>query len=276
MHNQSSDPRSTHHYVSKPVNSNGTIDWSDEENAIWHHLVTRQLECIQGKACDEYLAGLSELNLPHDYIPQLKEINRVLLDATGWQCVAVPALISFDRFFSLLSRKQFPVATFIRTRADIDYLQEPDFFHEIFGHCAMLTNPYFAQFTHFYGKLGAKATPEERVYLARLYWFTVEFGLLNQNGKYQIYGGGILSSPQETVYAATSEIPQRVEFDPVEVMRTPYRIDILQPKYFVLQNMEQLYQVTNQDIFALVAEAQRRGLRAPMFENKEIVNDEFR
>ncbi len=114
------------------------------------------------------------------------------------------------------------------------------------------------------------------MYLARLYWFTVEFGLLNQNGKYQIYGGGILSSPQETVYAATSEIPQRVEFDPVEVMRTPYRIDILQPKYFVLQNMEQLYQVTNQDIFALVAEAQRRGLRAPMFENKEIVNDEFR
>lgn len=264
QNNQSSNPRG-HSYVSKPVDRNGVITWNEEENAIWHHLITRQLHCVQGKACDEYLAGLAELDLPRDHIPQLKEINRVLLDTTGWQCVAVPALISFDHFFSLLARKQFPVATFIRTKADIDYLQEPDFFHEVFGHCAMLTNPYFAQFTHFYGKLGVKATHEERVYLARLYWFTVEFGLLNQNGKYQVYGGGILSSPQETHYATVSTIPQRVAFDPIEVMRTPYRIDILQPKYFVLQSMEQLYQVTNQDIFGLVAEAQRKGLRAAIY-----------
>ncbi len=185
-------------YVSKQPDENGIIHWTDEENAIWKDLVERQLECIPGKACDEYMKGLELLNLPKDRLPQLHELNEVLERETGWQVAAVPALIPFDEFFRLLANKQFPVATFIRTREEFDYLQEPDIFHEIFGHCPLLTNPAFAHFTHQYGKLGYAATPKERVYLARLYWFTVEFGLLQTKEGTRIYGGGILSSPAET------------------------------------------------------------------------------
>lgn len=144
-------------YVSKQPDENGVIAWTNEENQIWSELVVRQLECIKGKACDEYLAGLEKINLPHDRIPQLSELNAVLEKETGWQVAPVPALIDFDEFFRLLANKQFPVATFIRSREEFDYLQEPDIFHEIFGHCAMLTNPAFAEFTHKYGQLGYAA-----------------------------------------------------------------------------------------------------------------------
>ena len=168
----------TSQYVSRQSDENGIIAWSDEENQIWHELITRQLGVIEGKACDEFLAGLEKLQLPTDRIPQLEEVNKVLRSTTGWECAEVPALISFDKFFELLANKRFPVATFIRSREEFDYLQEPDIFHEIFGHCAMLTNPAFAEFTHTYGKLGLAANKQDRVFLARLYWFTIEFGLL--------------------------------------------------------------------------------------------------
>lgn len=262
-------------YISKKPDENGFIDWSEEENQIWHDLVIRQLNSIDGRACDEYISGLDLLNLPHDRVPQLEEINRVLRVTTGWECVEVPALINFDRFFSMLSNKQFPVATFLRCREEFDYLQEPDFFHEIFGHCSMLTNPAFAEFTHTYGRLGYEASKEDRVYLARLYWFTVEFGLLRRDGNLRIYGGGILSSPGETEYAVTSDKPIYRPFDPVDIMRTPYRIDIMQPIYFVLDSIEQLYDLAQQDIMSMVLEAQSLGLHEPMFppKNKEIVGD---
>ena len=149
---------------------------------------------LKGRACDEFIRGLALLNLPNDRVPQLHEINAVLASTTGWQVVQVPALINFDSFFKLLANKQFPVATFIRSNEDFDYLQEPDVFHEIFGHCPLLTDPAFAHFTHTYGKLGYAASPKERQYLARLYWFTVEFGLVKTADGLRIYGGGILSS----------------------------------------------------------------------------------
>ncbi|NMT92503.1 phenylalanine 4-monooxygenase, partial [Vibrio alginolyticus] len=183
----------------------GRVEWSHEEDAIWRDLVTRQMSVIKERACDAYLRGLELLNLPQDRVPQLPEINRVLMETTGWQVEPVPALIDFDRFFNLLGNKRFPVATFLRTREEFDYLQEPDFFHEIFGHCAMLTHPEFAAFTEHYGQLGQAATPKQRAYLARLYWFTVEFGLVKEGTKTKIYGGGILSSPGETIYALESE-----------------------------------------------------------------------
>ncbi|MGF1726197.1 phenylalanine 4-monooxygenase [Photobacterium nomapromontoriensis] len=258
-------------YVSKKPDENGIVDWCDEENQIWHDLVTRQLACIEGRACRAYIDGLKLLDLPRYRAPQLEEVNRVLIQETGWQCVAVPALINFDRFFAQLANRQFPVATFLRRRDEFDYLQEPDFFHEIFGHCAMLTNPAFAEFTHTYGQLGLKASPADRVYLARLYWFTVEFGLLRESQGIRIYGGGILSSPGETLYALSVEqnVPQYKAFDPVEIMRTPYRIDIMQPIYFILDDIQQLYDLAQQDIMAMVAQAKQQGLHPPLFSPKE-------
>ncbi|WP_255391726.1 phenylalanine 4-monooxygenase [Photobacterium atrarenae] len=262
-------------YVSKKPDESGFIHWSPEEDQIWHDLVSRQLSCIEGRACDEYIAGLKLLDLPRDRVPQLEEISRVLRQVTGWECARVPALIDFDRFFKLLANKQFPVATFLRRRDEFDYLQEPDFFHEIFGHCAMLTNPAFAEFTHTYGRLGYAATKQERVYLARLYWFTVEFGLLRRPDGLRIYGGGILSSPGETEYAVSGDKPVYRPFDPVDIMRTPYRIDIMQPIYFVLDEIEQLYELAHQDIMSMVHQAIELGLHKPMFppKDKEVVGD---
>lgn len=266
-------------YVSKKPDPQGHIVWESEEDGIWRDLVTRQLACIQGRACQAYIDGLAMLTLPTQRVPQLHEINQVLKKATGWECVAVPALINFDRFFSLLSRKQFPVATFLRTRAEFDYLQEPDFFHEVFGHCAMLTNPAFAAFTQKYGQLGYQASASERVYLARLYWFSVEFGLLKQPDGLRIYGGGILSSPGETLYALggrpllsgdtaesilLSGSPRYKPFDPVDMMRTPYRIDVMQPVYFILDDIAQLYELAQQDMMSMVSKARAAGLHVPL------------
>ncbi|MCM8531525.1 MAG: hypothetical protein NE330_10225, partial [Lentisphaeraceae bacterium] len=164
-------------YKSKDPDKNGFIHWNKSENKIWHDLFTQQTKHISGKACQEYLAGMELLNMSPDHIPQLNEINAVLKKATGWVVEPVPCLINFDRFFELLANRHFPCATFIRKRKDFLYLQEPDIFHEIFGHCPLLTNKHFADFTARYGRIGQKATHKERVMLARLYWFTVEFGL---------------------------------------------------------------------------------------------------
>jgi phenylalanine-4-hydroxylase len=259
----------TSQYLSKESDANGIIAWTDEDNQIWHELITRQLSVVKGKACDEYLAGLEKLQLPTDRIPQLEEVNKVLRATTGWECAEVPALISFDKFFLLLANKKFPVATFIRSREEFDYLQEPDIFHEIFGHCAMLTHPAFAEFTHTYGKLGLAASKQDRVFLARLYWFTIEFGLLNTKDGLRIYGGGILSSPGETVYALESAIPERKVFDAVDMLRTPYRIDIMQPVYFMLDHIDDLFDVAHLDMMALVERAKALGLHEPRFSPKQ-------
>jgi phenylalanine-4-hydroxylase len=259
-------------YVSRQSDENGFIAWSDEENQIWHELITRQLSVIEGKACAEFMQGLTKLKLPTDRIPQLEEVSSVLRECTGWECAEVPALISFDKFFQLLANKRFPVATFIRSREEFDYLQEPDIFHEIFGHCAMLTHPAFAEFTHIYGKLGLAASKEDRVLLARLYWFTIEFGLLNTAEGLRIYGGGILSSPAETLYALESDVPERKAFDAVDVLRTPYRIDIIQPIYFMIESIEQLFDIANLDMMALVEQAKALGLHPAKFPAKQKIS----
>jgi len=259
----------TSSYISKQSDENGNIDWSDDENKIWQELITRQLECIKGKACDEFFVGLGKLNLPLDRIPQLHEVSKVLLETTGWQCAEVPALINFESFFTLLADKKFPVATFIRTREEFDYLQEPDIFHEIFGHCAMLTNPAFSEFTHKYGQLGLAASKEERVYLARLYWFTVEFGLIKKGNELRIYGGGILSSPGETEYAISSNVPARKRLNLMDVFRTPYRIDIMQPLYYTIENIIDLIELSKEDLMSYVKEAMERGLFPPTFTQKK-------
>lgn len=255
-------------YVAHQPNAEGIIQYSAEENATWRILIERQLSCIQGRACQEYLTGLQRLALPHQRIPQLDDINRVLQPATGWQVARVPALISFDRFFDLLAQQQFPVATFIRRQDELDYLQEPDIFHELFGHCALLTNPAFARFTHTYGQLGRHASPQDRGFLARLYWFTVEFGLLNTAAGKRIYGGGILSSPAETRHVFESKEPELRAFNILDVLRTPYRIDIMQPIYYLLDSLDDLFAIADMDIMAKVREARRLGLFAPTFTAK--------
>lgn len=258
-------------YVSKHPDEAGFIDWTEEENEIWQELVVRQLECVKDVACDEFNHGLKLLNLPTDRVPQLPEVSKVLQETTGWQCEPVPALIGFGKFFKLLSERKFPVATFIRTREEFDYLEEPDIFHEIFGHCPLLTNKDFADYTQAYGQMGLAASPEQRVFLARLYWFTVEFGLLDTPDGLKIYGGGILSSPKETKHAIEDSGVERRELTLLDVLRTPYRIDILQPIYFMLNRVSDLKDIRKlsvEDIMALVSQAQTLGLFPARFPEK--------
>jgi len=255
-------------YVSKQSDSNGIIHWQDDENQRWQRLYERQMRLLKGRACEQYMHGIDLLQMPHDKIPQLGDIDKVLLQTTGWRTAEVPALINFTEFFTLLANKQFPVATFIRSEEEFDYLQEPDVFHEIFGHCPLLTNQAFANFTHTYGKLGLAASKEDRVFLARLYWFTVEFGLLKTDAGLRIYGGGILSSPGETIYSLESEQAERVPMNPLDAMRTPYRIDIMQPLYYVLEEANDLDALADMDLMALVEKAKKLGLFAPKFAPK--------
>mgnify|MGYP005990662977 CR=1 FL=1 len=257
-------------YVSKAANEHGIIEWTEQENSIWQRLYARQIDCIKDVACEEFLSGLKKLNLPSDCIPQLNDVSEVLLKETGWQCHPVPALIGFGEFFKLLSERKFPVATFIRSEQEFDYLQEPDIFHEIFGHCPLLTNKAFADFTQMYGELGLKASKEDRVYLARLYWFTVEFGLMQTDSGLKIYGGGILSSPGETIYAIQNQEVERKPLNVIDVFRTPYRIDIMQPIYYLINHITDLSTISELDLMALVEQAKELGLFAPKFPAKVV------
>ena len=275
-------------YLSHQPDSQGHIHYSDDENAMWQALLTRQAKQIPNRACSAYLEGLEKLNLPSTHIPQLHDIDEILQATTGWQTAAVPALISFGKFFKLLANKRFPVATFIRRFEDMDYIEEPDIFHEIVGHCPLLTHPAFAAFNETYGKLGLNASKEERWFLARLYWFTIEFGLVGSRpDNRRIYGGGILSSPSETVYAlngrdkryqsgnqhhANQQQPQNQPehraFDLLDVLRTPYRIDHIQPIYYVIDDLDTLFDIVDSDIMGMVKKAMSLGLFEPTYAPK--------
>ena len=254
-------------YKSKLPDQNGVVHWSEKEDEIWQDLFSQQKEKISGKACQEYLEGMNLLNLPEKRIPQLGEINEVLMDRSGWKVEAVPCLINFDRFFELLASRCFPCATFIRSREDFLYLQEPDIFHEIFGHCPLLTNRHFADFTARYGKIGLNATHKERVMLARLYWFTVEFGLIKRKNEMKIYGGGILSSIGETDWCL-SDRPERKHLNLIEALRTPYRIDIMQPIYYFIEDFAEFEDLTENEILSAVHQAMELGLFSPKYPAK--------
>ncbi|MBP3945715.1 phenylalanine 4-monooxygenase [Psychrobacter sp. K31L] len=271
-------------YVSHQPDSHDHIHYSDDESGMWQALLERQAEQIPNRACPAYLDGLKKLDLPATRIPQLHDIDEVLQATTGWQTAAVPALISFGKFFKLLANKSFPVATFIRRFDDMDYIEEPDIFHEIVGHCPLLTHPAFATFNETYGKLGLNASKEERWFLARLYWFTIEFGLVGKTqDNRRIYGGGILSSPSETIYALNASSEQQAEpqsqhksqpqpehraFDLLDVLRTPYRIDHIQPIYYVIDDLDTLFDIVNSDIMAMVKKAMSLGLFEPAYTAK--------
>jgi len=255
-------------YTSKTPNAKGFIPYSEEENRVWHELISTQIPMLPGRACDDYVRALQLMDFPHDRIPQLHEVNEVLMDYTGWSVKAVPALIDFTSFFQLLATRQFPAATFIRRREDISYLQEPDVFHEVFGHTPLLTDYRFAAFSEAYGKAGLAANKRDHAMLARLFWFTVEFGLLRTPDGLRSYGAGIVSSPGELIYALESEIPARQQLDPLEVLRTPYRIDIYQTVYFIINSFDDLFDLAQQDLIALITRARKLGIHAPTFPAK--------
>ncbi len=252
-------------YTSRIPNKDGIVEYSSQEHEIWRELYQRQWTLIEGRACDEYLRGIDNLGLNASAIPQIPDINAAMEPLTGWHVEPVPALIGFDKFFKLLSERKFPAATFIRTKEDLEYLQEPDIFHEIFGHCPLLTDPFYADFVHEYGKMGLHASKEQRLMLARLYWFTVEFGLIQTPKGLRIYGGGILSSIGETTYALESDIPKRQPLDALEAFRTPYRIDIFQTIYFVINQFEELFNLSQLNLLDLIEQAHRLGMHAPSF-----------
>ncbi|MBY0544439.1 MAG: phenylalanine 4-monooxygenase [Gammaproteobacteria bacterium] len=254
-------------YIAKIPNEQGFIDYTEEENQVWHDLFERQQKIIQNRASDEFIEGIHLLGMASDHIPQIPDMNAALKKATGWQVHPVAALISNEEFFGLLTEKKFPAATFIRRRDELDYLQEPDIFHEFFGHCPMLTNQSYADFTQIYARKTLEARPEDRPYLARLYWFTIEFGLVNTSNGLRIYGGGILSSKEETIYSLESPIPLRLPLgNGLDALRTPYRIDILQPIYYVLGHPDELFNLVNDDLFDTIHKAQDLGDFPPRFD----------
>ena len=253
-------------YTSRQPDKNGHIPYSAEENATWRDLMKRQIPMLNGRACKPWVDAFHEMNFPKDRVPQLDEISKTLGKHTGWSVAAVPALIGFTEFFELLANRRFPVATFIRRREDFDYLQEPDIFHELFGHTPPLTDHRFAAFVEAYGKAGLAADPGDHAMLARLFWFTVEFGLVNTDEGIRAYGAGVMSSPGELVYALESEKPLRKPFDPVDALRTPYRIDIMQPIYFVIDSFDDLFELAQADLLGYIKEARALGMHEPAYE----------
>ncbi|MCF6775393.1 phenylalanine 4-monooxygenase [Thiotrichales bacterium 19X7-9] len=252
-------------YKSKKPDNQGFVQYTDDEHSVWNTLIERQIDIVANRACDEYLNGLDIINFPKLHIPQIPELNKILKANGGWEVAPVAALINFDKFFKLLSEKKFPCATFIRTPEELEYLQEPDIFHELFGHCPMLTDQTYADVIQNYGKLGVGAPAYVQKMLARFYWFTAEFGLIQTEKGLRSYGGGILSSIGETLYAIDDTTPKRVAFDALEILRTPYRIDIMQPIYYVIESYDQLYAIMNEKILDLIEQARELGDHPPLY-----------
>lgn len=262
-----------HTYISKPVDDAGYVAWGATENQTWSELIKRQKDIVIGRATKEYLKGLEILDFPIDRIPQLPEINKKLAKLTGWGVEPVPALIQPQEFFTLLANKKFPAATFIRIPEEMDYLQEPDIFHEVYGHTPLLTNQAYADFMEKFGKLALQAEPKDRRKLFRLFWFTIEFGLVETDQGLRAYGGGILSSIGETQYCLT-EKSEKAPFDILTVLRTPYRIDIMQPMYFVLNSFNDLFTILDNDILGLLEQAKELGDNPPKYPPKDSTLDE--
>jgi phenylalanine-4-hydroxylase len=216
--------------------------YTDEDQDIWRALFARQLPLIERFAAPEVIHGIQTLGASADQIPDFERTNQTLQELTGWRIVAVPGLIPEQNFYAHLAARRFPVSVWMRNRGELDYLQEPDLFHDFFGHVPLLTNPIFARFMQAYGEAGPKAISHQAIkMLARLYWYTVEFGLIRTGNGLKVYGAGILSSKGETVFSVENLAPNRIGFDLVRVMRTNYLIDDYQKTYFVLENFEQLF-----------------------------------
>ncbi len=216
--------------------------YTKQDHNTWGILFNRQLETLKGKICDEYLEGIKTLKLSADEVPDFDKMNKHLRAATGWEVVPVPGLIASRPFFSMLANRQFPAGTFIRTPEQLDYLEEPDIFHDVFGHVPLLSNSPYSEYMQAYGKGGLRAMDSKGVkYLARLNWYTIEFGLVKNAGDYKVYGAGIMSSFGEAKYVMNDLSANILQFDLERVIRTGYYIDDFQATYFTIDSFEALF-----------------------------------
>ena len=241
----------------RPERPDWTIDqgwhnYTPQEHAVWKTLFERQSKLLPGRACDEFVRGMQDLPIGPDQIPNFEQLSETLSQRTGWQIVAVPGLVPDDVFFEHLAHRRFPAGHFIRKPHELDYLEEPDVFHDVFGHVPMLMNPAIADYIQAYGEGGLRAKRLGVLEkLARVYWYTVEFGLVKQPDGLRVYGAGIASSATETVFSVEDDSPNRVAFDLERVMRTNYRIDDFQETYFVLDNLNDLLELARIDFAPL-------------------------
>jgi phenylalanine-4-hydroxylase len=228
--------------------------YTPAEHGLYARLFERQLKQLPGQACREFVSALDRLGMERA-IPRFEVISGQLRAATGWEIVAVPGLIPEHAFFSLLASRRFPVTVWLRRPEEFDYIVEPDVFHDLFGHVPLLFNPVFADYMQAFGRGGLKAEGLDALeYLARLYWYTVEFGLIDTPEGLRVYGAGILSSAGETRYSLTSEKPHRLAFDLKRLLRTPYKIDDYQDAYFVIESFQQLFEATAPDFTPIYRE----------------------
>jgi phenylalanine-4-hydroxylase len=225
--------------------------YSEEEHNTWDTLFARQAKLLPGRASEAWLKGLDALRLSERGIPNFEELSDRLMKLTGWQVVAVPGLVPDDVFFDHMANRRFVAGNFIRRPAQLDYIQEPDVFHDVFGHVPMLADPVFADYLEAYGRGGNRALELGALkQLGRLYWYTVEFGLVREAEGLRIYGSGIVSSSAESIFALESDSPNRIGFDLKRVMRTDYRIDDFQQNYFVIPSFDELLRATVETDFA--------------------------
>ena len=238
--------------------------YTPEEHDVWRALYKRQMGVLPGRAINQFMDSLSTLGISQEKVPSYDEVNAILMKRTGWQAVPVPGFIPEEPFFELLANRRFPVGNFLRKPDQMDYIQEPDIFHDLFGHIPILADPVFANYMEAYGKGGMKATKLGAVeQLGRLYWYTVEFGLIREQGKMHIYGAGILSSPSESVFSVESASPNRLRFDLKRMMRTHVYIDDFQDTYFVIDDFEEMFDATKPDFTKVYEEVAKLPIIMP-------------
>ncbi|GAA6143323.1 phenylalanine 4-monooxygenase [Hydrogenophaga sp. 5NK40-0174] len=238
--------------------------YTADEHAVWKTLFERQTHLLPGRACSAFVEGMRDLPMSANQIPDFEALSEALMKRTGWQVVAVPGLVPDEVFFEHLANRRFPAGQFIRGAHELDYLQEPDVFHDVFGHVPMLMHPALADFIQAYGEGGLRAQRLGHLaQLARVYWYTVEFGLVQEGDELRIYGAGIASSRAESVFCLESASPNRVGFGLERVMRTRYRIDDFQETYFVLPDLDSLLDFTRVDFAPLYEQAVLGGDLAP-------------
>ncbi len=251
---------SKNRYQNAIRNTDYTIDqnwksYTGEEHGRWDRLFHQSRQTLQSRACPEFLTAVDTLRLSEDGIPNMEELSDRLQPITGWRVVPVTDLVPDEIFFDHLANRRFPAGAFIRPESEFEYLQEPDVFHDIFGHVPLLANPNYADFMAAYGKGGQRALSLDMLpNLARLYWYTVEFGLMRSGDGLKIFGAGILSSSGESVFALESNSPHRIDFDLQRVMRTEYIIDDFQQTYFVIDSFAKLLEDCYQDFGDIYAE----------------------
>ena len=222
--------------------------YTAEDHRIWKALYDRQSGLLPGRACDEFVDGMQRLAMDSEKIPDFRRVNDVMMKRTGWQVVAVPGLVPDEVFFEHLSNRRFPAGRFIRRPDQLDYIEEPDVFHDVFGHVPMLIHPVFADYMQAYGAGGLRAQQLGRLKnLARVYWYTVEFGLIGAADRVRNYGSGILSSLAETRFSLEDPSPNRIRFDVERIMRTQYHIDDFQETYFVIGDFDELLNLARID-----------------------------